>query len=163
MRCRMVPQLHVSKLEIFKKRNMTSHSTSSSATAATLERQTRQLVTCLNGLLQRVLPLRSLVDSESQLTAQECGGLAALGFRGCLTISDFASALGIPVSTASYTADKLVRKGLVLRTRSDEDRRVVQVELSEAGKKLEQIFFERRLKMGHEMLALLNARAFFLS
>src|SRR3990172_5498916 len=50
------------------------------------------------------------------------------------------------------------KKGFVVRTRSDEDRRVVQVELSKEGKKREQIFFERRLNMGHEMLALLSAR-----
>ena len=35
---------------------------------------------------------------------------------------------------------------------------MVQVELSKEGKKREQIFFERRLNMGHEMLALLSAR-----
>ena len=137
---------------------MTTQTTSSSAIAAPLERQARELVACLDAFLHRLLPLRTRVDSEVEFTAQECRGLAVLGFRGCLTISDFANALGIPVSTASHTADTLVKKGFVMRTRSDEDRRVVQVELSKEGKKREQIFFERRLNMGHEMLALLSAR-----
>ena len=137
---------------------MTTQTTSSSAIAATLERQARELVACLYAFLPKLLPLRTLVDSEVEFTAQECRGLAVLGYRGCLTVSDFASALGIPLSTASHTADTLVKKGFVLRTRSDEDRRVVRVELSKEGKKREQIFFERRLNMGHEMLALLSAR-----
>ena len=121
------------------------------------ERQARELVACLDALLQRLLPLRALVDSNFEFTAQECRGLVILGFRGCLTIGDFANALGIPLSTASHTADTLVTKGFVVRSRSDEDRRVVRLELSKKGKKREQIFFERRLNIGREMLALLSA------
>jgi DNA-binding MarR family transcriptional regulator len=50
-----------------------------------------------------------------------------------------------------------VTKGFVVRSRSDEDRRVVRLELSKKGKKREQIFFERRLNIGREMLSLLSA------
>jgi DNA-binding MarR family transcriptional regulator len=57
--------------------------------------------------------------------------------------------LGIPLSTAAHTIDRLVHKGLVMRVRSDEDRRIVQVEMSESGKKL-----HAALRAKHQAMAL---------
>jgi DNA-binding MarR family transcriptional regulator len=123
-----------------------------------LEKQAREMVACLDTLFHRLLLQRMPVEPEGEFTAQECRALAVLGYRGGLIMSDFANALGVPLSTATHAADRLVDKGVVVRARSDEDRRIVRVELSEEGRRRERIFFERRLAMGRDMLASLRSR-----
>ena len=50
----------------------------------------------------------------------------------------------MPLSTATHTVDRLVAKGLAERNRSEEDRRVVAVQMSEYGRQLQEVFRERR-------------------
>ncbi len=59
--------------------------------------------------------------------------LSTLEREGALTVSDLAQHLGTSVPGATGLIDRLERAGLVSRTRSKEDRRVVLVALSEAG------------------------------
>ncbi len=73
-------------------------------------------------------------------------------------MSAFAEALDVPLSTATHTVDRLVAKGLVQRSRPDDDRRVVEVDLSEAGKRHFGFFQEQRLAMTRSMLAALTPR-----
>jgi DNA-binding MarR family transcriptional regulator len=49
-------------------------------------------------------------------------------------MGDLSRSLGMPFSTATRTADWLVDNGYVQRLADPEDRRVVRVELTEAGK-----------------------------
>ncbi len=53
-----------------------------------------------------------------------------------ITMGDLSRILGVPFSTATRTVDWLVENGYVQRLADPEDRRVVRVELTEAGKKL---------------------------
>jgi len=53
-----------------------------------------------------------------------------------ITMGDLSRILGFPFSTATRTVDWLVDKGYVQRLADPEDRRVVRVELTEAGKEL---------------------------
>ncbi len=53
-----------------------------------------------------------------------------------ITMGDLSRILGIPFSTATRTADWLVDNGYVRRLADPEDRRVVRVELTRAGKEL---------------------------
>lgn len=71
---------------------------------------------------------------------------------GRAIMSDFAGALGVPLSTATHTVDRLVKKGLVVRNRSEEDRRVVQVEMSEQGKKIQAALRARHQAMARSWL-----------
>jgi DNA-binding MarR family transcriptional regulator len=80
-----------------------------------------------------------------------------LGRKGAIMMSDLARASNLALSTATNTVDKLVGKDLVERTRVDEDRRIVQVGLSEKGKKLHQVFLECQLAMCRSMLEPLSA------
>ena len=57
-------------------------------------------------------------------------------------MTHLAESLGVPLSTATHTVDRLVAKGLVERNRSEEDRRVVEVQMSEYGRKLQENFRE---------------------
>lgn len=53
-----------------------------------------------------------------------------------ITMGDLSRILGVPFSTATRTVDWMVDYGYVQRLADPEDRRVVRVELSEAGKEL---------------------------
>lgn len=122
-----------------------------------LEAQARRLVAHLDELffanLQKKHPTEEL---EGELPAREMRAIVVLSNRGRSIMSDFANAIGIPMSTATHMIEKLVRKGLVERVRSEEDRRVVHVELSEEGRKREHHFLQNRMAMGRDMLAPLS-------
>lgn len=53
-----------------------------------------------------------------------------------ITMGDLSRTLGVPFSTATRTVDWLVESGYVQRLADPEDRRVVRVELTEAGAEL---------------------------
>jgi len=59
--------------------------------------------------------------------------LATIADQPDITVSQLSQALSIHVSTASNLLDKLARAGLVERLRVEEDRRVVQLRLTEKG------------------------------
>jgi len=103
-----------------------------------LEAQARRLVAYFDELffanLQKKHPTEEL---EGELPARAMRAIVILSNRGRCIMSDFANAVGVPVSTATHMIEKLVRKGLVVRVRSEEDRRVVYVELSDEGRKRE--------------------------
>ena len=87
---------------------------------------------------------------------QELKALGLLGFRGRTIMSVLAEALGVPLSTATHTVNKLVKKKLVERARSETDRRVVEVNLSEEGKRRNRLFQDHRLAMIRFMLTALS-------
>lgn len=59
--------------------------------------------------------------------------LATIADTPDITVSQLSQALSVHVSTASNLLDKLARAGLVERLRSDDDRRVVRLRLTDAG------------------------------
>ncbi len=61
-----------------------------------------------------------------------------------IMMSSLAETLGVPLSTATHTVDRLVAKGLAERNRSEVDRRVVEVEMSEYGRKLQESYRDKR-------------------
>lgn len=87
-----------------------------------------------------------------ECSREEMRTLFLLNARGQSMMSSLADQLGVPLSTASHTIDRLVAKGLVTRIRSEKDRRVVQVEMSDFGKKLQENFKSKRLSMARSWL-----------
>jgi DNA-binding MarR family transcriptional regulator len=122
-----------------------------------LEAQARRLVAHFDQLffanLQKKHPTEEL---EGELPARQMRAIVILSNRGRCIMSDFANAIGVPVSTATHMIEKLVKKGLVVRVRSEKDRRVVHVELSEEGRKREHHFLQNRVAMGRDMLTPLS-------
>lgn len=59
--------------------------------------------------------------------------IEAIGEDGCKSMSTVAKILSVTVGTLTIAINGLVKKGYVSRTRSDEDRRVVLLNLSEKG------------------------------
>jgi len=81
------------------------------------------------------------VRQHSRALEESCGIsgtqvwiLATIAEQPDIKVSQLGQALSIHVSTASNLLDKLGRAGLIERLRSEEDRRVVRLRLTEAGK-----------------------------
>lgn len=88
------------------------------------------------------------------LSAQETYALLSLGFRESTTMSQLARALRLSLSSATALADKLEKNAYILRKRSQQDRRVVYVELTKEGLKFSELAGQARRKLA---LSILNA------
>lgn len=73
-------------------------------------------------------------------------------------MTEFARGMGVPMSTATHLVDRLVEKGFLVRARSEADRRVVQLEFSEMGKRVDKRFYEHRLASSRKLLAALTTK-----
>jgi len=125
----------------------------STAGASTLERQSRQLWGYFDTLFRRLmLPRKSDELPDMECSREEIRALILLGSAQRATMSGLAEDLGVPLSTATHTVDRLVAKGMVMRVRSEEDRRVVMVEMSSFGKKLQENFRVKRRAMARSWL-----------
>lgn len=79
---------------------------------------------------------RSLANVAGDVTLAQYRVLIELAARGPQRLADLATALGVERSTATRMCDRLVRKGLVHRRRTNQDRRGVRVSLTTAGGEL---------------------------
>ena len=88
-------------------------------------------------LLRRVgdtlVRCQDLVFSKYGLTTEQWGLLTAIKSRGPLRPSDLASILERTPNSMSMLVDRVVKAGLVKRTRDRKDRRVVTVSLTSKG------------------------------
>jgi DNA-binding MarR family transcriptional regulator len=91
------------------------------------------------------------------ITPHESRSLMWLGRHGTSLMSEFAKGRDIPLSTATHLVNRLVAKGLMVRERSEHDRRIVNVDLSPAGKKMDEQFYQRRLEGSRQLLSKLSA------
>ncbi len=83
-----------------------------------------------------VIEERALRTGEySDLTANDMHVIEAIGMDEPRNMSSVARALEVTTGTLTIAVNSLVRKGYVNRVRSEEDRRVVLVSLSEKGKR----------------------------
>lgn len=122
-----------------------------------IERQSGQLLGYLDALFRRlVLPRLAAEEPSFECSREEIRALILLRTSGRTIMTDFASELGVPLSTATHAIDRLVRKGLVTRLRSERDRRVVQVEMSAAGLALQNALRSRHQAMARSWLAPLS-------
>ena len=82
------------------------------------------------------LAARSLAGLDADVTLPQFRTLVVLATRGPQRAADVAAELGVNPSTGTRMCDRLVRKGLVRRTRITGDRRVVRLTLTPAGRDL---------------------------
>lgn len=76
------------------------------------------------------------VMDESGLSPSQINGLMRLYYRGACGVSDIGEHLSISNAAASQMVERLVQLGLLVRTESQEDRRVKQLTLTEEGRSL---------------------------
>ena len=92
------------------------------------------LMTASRALL--AVSARSLATVDEDVTLPQYRALVVLGQHGPRRAVDLAAALSVTPPTATRMCDRLAGKSLVVRDRSDEDRRAVSVSLSSAGRQL---------------------------
>jgi DNA-binding MarR family transcriptional regulator len=135
-------------MQLLQKRSTSRHRAPKATPS--IQRQSGELLGHLDALFRRLMLPRQPAEEQSlELSREEIRAIILLRSSGRSIMSDFAGSLGIPLSTATHTIDRLVHKGLVVRVRSDQDRRIVQVEMSETGKKL-----HAALRAKHQAMAL---------
>ena len=112
--------------------------------------------------LQTVMDEAESADKKNaavreKLSWQEIRVLRAAGRQECCTMSGLADAICLSLSSATGLIDRLVGKKLIKRDRSSEDRRVVQVELTEQGRELHEETMEGPVEFARGLLKGLNA------
>lgn len=113
------------------------------------------LVDLFNNILR--IEERALQDIEGHdLSVTEMHTLEAIGTEGERSMSEAAKKLNITVGTLTTAIAKLMAKGYVERRRTEEDKRVVLVKLTEKGKlanKVHERFHEEMIKATLEQLS----------
>ncbi len=90
------------------------------------------------------IAVRSLTASDEEVTLPQYRALVTLAYGRGRRLADLASSLGVSPSTATRMCDRLVRKGLISRTRDEIDRREVNLEVTPGGHKIVEGVIERR-------------------
>jgi DNA-binding MarR family transcriptional regulator len=90
------------------------------------------------------LTVRALSQVDTDVTLPQLRALVVLADRGILRGADIAEELQVNPSTATRMTDRLVAKGLVRRVRSTDDRRVVRLRLTRAGREIVERVMEKR-------------------
>jgi DNA-binding MarR family transcriptional regulator len=95
----------------------------------------RSFVEAFDGMVRQVIvPNSHQAAQDLQMGPQDVRAMIWLGQRETCLMTDFAKGVGVPLSTATHLANRLVEKGVMFRERSEQDRRVVSVGLSDLGK-----------------------------
>lgn len=105
----------------------------------------------LVGLYQEILDAeeRALITDEfKDITINDMHVIEAIGCDGSSTSSQVSKKLGITMGTLTKSIDGLVRKGYVLRERSESDKRVVLLSLIAKGQKA----FKHHAKFHQDMV-----------
>jgi MarR family transcriptional regulator, organic hydroperoxide resistance regulator len=76
------------------------------------------------------------VERETGLTGPQLWAIKVIAEEAPIKVSDVARRMYLHPATVVGILDRLEGRGLVVRTRSQEDRRVVEIELTEQGKDL---------------------------
>lgn len=78
----------------------------------------------------------SLIREEfKEISMNDMHIIDAIGDGEAKNMSSIAKIVGVTVGTLTIAMNNLVKKGYVIRTRSEEDRRVVLISLADKGKK----------------------------
>ncbi|OGS00519.1 MAG: hypothetical protein A3G41_06675 [Elusimicrobia bacterium RIFCSPLOWO2_12_FULL_59_9] len=96
---------------------------------------------------------RSICDI---LSPQEIQVLLTVGRQGPCTMSEIADSIQLSLSSVTGIVDKLEEKKLARRGRSSEDRRIVQAELMNEGRRLHKLALEGHIQFAHNMLKALD-------
>lgn len=123
-----------------------------------LEKRTAELGEVVSKIVKRFesANLAAANGPHADLTMQETRVVEMLGESGGQMMRAVADHLGLAVNTMTTLADNLERKGLLKRVRSEADRRVIHVELTEAGRQASLSVLEIKARFHRELLAALT-------
>jgi DNA-binding MarR family transcriptional regulator len=122
-----------------------------------LARQAMELMTKMIQVIDAsIAPGKDHPFPDLALTPREFNILILLGKREELIMTELAAMIDSPLSTATRVVDRLVKKKLVQRERSERDRRIVIIRASEQGKLLHQDMQQKHLAASYKMLQILT-------
>ncbi|MBS0166721.1 MAG: MarR family transcriptional regulator [Nitrospira sp.] len=119
---------------------------------ARLNRQAKALHAFIAALMDSPMETADHPLPDIELSPREIKALLLLGDKEEMIMTDLATALSAPLSTVTRIIDRLERKQMVERFRSEEDRRIVTVKESEKGKMLREHFRHSQLDIAARML-----------
>lgn len=93
---------------------------------------------------------------HAELNVQELRVVEFLGNEGPRMMRELAEHLAVAVNSMTSIVDSLERNALVRRQRSEEDRRVVRVELTDSGRVIYQSLVAVNLRLFRSMLGALT-------
>ncbi len=85
---------------------------------------------------KKILYPEEWIKIDLQVSKSELFSMLIIDRHGEIIMSQIADYVQIPMSTATSIIDRLVKKGLVQRGRSETDRRIVTISLSDKGLKI---------------------------
>ena len=100
--------------------------------------QTKQIIFSIRRLIQANELYTKELNKKYHVSAAQLNCILTLYEYGPLPPSKIASHIMVKSSTVTGVVDRLERKGFVERMRNSPDRRVITIQLTEAGKKLAQ-------------------------
>ncbi len=122
-----------------------------------LEQQAARLSKHFDTMMIHIVQMQECLSGDRQeLSKQEANLIFTLGERGASIMRELAENLRLHVSTMTGIVDKLIEKGLVNRERSEEDRRIVKVSLTDEGIKAYKAEAEKRRQMSMIVLTSLD-------
>lgn len=121
------------------------------------EEKARTLVARLQAVSEAVEAAdRSAPDCCADLSAQELKVLCKLERESCCIMTRIAAAIRLSLSSVTALVDRLVERKLVRRDRSPEDRRIVEVALTEEGREVSQAALGGRARAARELMKALT-------
>jgi len=98
------------------------------------------------------------VELTQDITKSELALIGYIGREQEVIMRQVATYCEVPLSTATWTVDKLVEKNYLKRVNSKEDRRIVKVSLTKKGNDLFELFQSKKFEMGQRMLSDLSQK-----
>lgn len=121
-----------------------------------LEQKARELNQHINVLVERFVYADATTGPSAELSRQELITLRLLGFRGRRTMRRLAEEAGVAAATMTGIVDRLVARGLVDRQRRSDDRRVVEVVLTDRGREAFEDSVQLHMRLARQLLMALD-------
>lgn len=86
--------------------------------------------------INKIFYPRDIINIDLELSKSEIVLLLQLQKQGELMMSKVSDSLNVPMSTATGIVERLVKSSYVLRDKSENDRRIVVIKLTDKGKSL---------------------------
>jgi len=124
----------------------------------TLDRRAADLQEVVQDILKQFQSVHAAAANgpHVELNMQELRLVEFLGNEGPRMMRELAEYLTVAVNSVTSIVDNLERKELVRRHRSEQDRRVVRVELTDPGREVYQSLVEVNLRLFRSMLGALT-------
>lgn len=109
------------------------------------------------GLLANLFEVAEQSASDmANLSKQECRVISVVGRRQPLIMREIAEGAGLSVTNTTGIVEKLVRKGYAQRERSEQDRRIVCIRLTDDGTRIYHLEVENYRSVSAAILAALG-------